>query len=58
MHNKTHRNCKKSRKKCFKNAKKATSMKYRLQTCRAKKYQSVYGSDPQGMIRSLRHLFF
>ena len=53
MHNKTRRNCK----KCFKNAKKSTSMKCRLKTCRAKKYQSVYGSETKGIIRSLRQLF-
>ena len=61
MHKKTRKTrkiCKKSYRDCNKDAKKGTSMKCRLKTCRAKKYQSVYGSESKGMIRSLRQLFF
>ena len=37
-----------------KNAKKGTQLKCRMKTCRAKKYQSVYG----GTARTTRNLFF
>ncbi len=50
------RNTKKNRKYCDNNAKKATQMKCRMKTCRAKKYQSIYGSTG-GSIRSNRNVF-
>ena len=39
------------------NAKKATQLKCRMKTCRAKKYQAIYGSAG-GSIRSTRQLFY
>jgi len=51
MANKTRKNFKNN------NVKKATQLKYRMKTCRAKKYQSIYGSAG-GSIRSTRQLFY
>jgi hypothetical protein len=53
---KTRKNCKKKR-DCNKDAKKATQLKCRMKTCRAKKYMSVFGSTG-GSIRSNRQLFY
>ena len=39
------------------NAKKATQIKCRMKTCRAKKYQSLFGSVG-GSIRSNRQLYY
>ena len=55
---KTRKNCKKSHHRdCNKDAKKATQLKCRMKTCRAKKYQAIYGSTG-GSIRSTRQLFY
>jgi hypothetical protein len=51
MTNKTRKNFKNH------NAKKATQLKCRMKTCRAKKYQAIYGSSG-GSIRSTRQLFY
>jgi len=52
---KTRKNCKKPKKDCFatqhKDAKKGAQLKCRLKTCRAKKYQAVYGAATGGSIR-------
>jgi hypothetical protein len=40
-----------------KEAKKGTYLKCRLKTCRAKKYQSVYGASHGGSIRSANPVF-
>jgi hypothetical protein len=66
-HRKTHKH-RKTRKHCKKtnanflakqhiNAKKATQIKCLMKTCRAKKYQSVYGSSIGGSVRSNRNYF-
>jgi len=61
---KTRKHCKKNNMNCLekqhrnvKNAKKATQIKCLMKTCRAKKYQSVYGSVG-GSVRSNRTFFF
>jgi hypothetical protein len=54
---KTRKNCKKNHRDCNKDAKKATQLKCRMKTCRAKKYQAVYGTSG-GSIRSNRQLFY
>jgi hypothetical protein len=48
----------KNSKKYTTNAKKGTQLKCILKTCRAKKYQSVYGSTTGGRTRSNRPLFY
>lgn len=55
---KTRKNCKKKLRDCDKDAKKGTHIKCRLKTCRAKKYQSVYGAARGGNIRAARPLFY
>lgn len=55
--NKTRKNCLKHTEKCNKYAKKGTQMKCKLKSCRAKKYQSVYGST-RSHIRSNKQLFY
>jgi len=55
---KTRKNCKGNKRNCVKDAKKGTLLKCRLKTCRAKKYQSIYGSAGGGKIRSEPQLFF
>ena len=58
MNCKTRKNHKK--KQCFSKdiyAKKATDPKCKLKSCRAKKYQSVYGST-RSHIRSNKQLFY
>ena len=55
-HNHT-KNCKTCLKNKHKDAKKATQLKCRMKTCRAKKYQAIYGSAG-GSIRSTRQLFY
>ena len=45
-------------KKLSKYAKKGTSIKCRMKTCRAKKYQAIYGATGGGSIRSLRSYMF
>lgn len=58
---KTRKHCKKNNAKCLekqnRNAKKATQVRCLMKTCRAKKYQSVYGSVG-GSVRSNRPYFF
>jgi hypothetical protein len=54
MTNKTRKNFKNNK---HNNAKKATQLKCRMKTCRAKKYQAIYGSAG-GSIRSTRQLFY
>jgi hypothetical protein len=54
MTNKTRKNFKNNK---HNNAKKATQLKCRMKTCRAKKYQAIYGSSG-GSIRSSRQLFY
>ena len=39
-------------------AKKGTDIKCRMKTCRAKKYQAIYGATSGGNIRSIRQLYF
>jgi hypothetical protein len=60
MERKTRKHRKKPNANCLEkqniNAKKATQIKCRMKTCRAKKYQSVYGSVG-GSIRSNRNSF-
>ena len=56
--NKTHKNCKKNKRDCHKDAKKGTQLKCRLKTCRAKKYQAVYGADTGGSIRASRQFYY
>jgi hypothetical protein len=56
--NKTRKNCKKNKRDCHKDAKKGTQLKCRLKTCRAKKYQAVYGAATGGSIRASRQLFY
>lgn len=60
--NKTRKNCKKNKRDCLakqnKDAQKGTQLKCRLKTCRAKKYQAVYGAATGGGIRSARQLFY
>ena len=55
---KTRKNNRKPNKYNVSNAKKGTSIKCIMKTCRSKKYQSIYGSEPKGIIRSLRQLFY
>lgn len=57
MTNKTRKNCKKLQRNCDKDAKKGTQIKCRLKTCRAKKYQAIYGLSAGGIIRTIRQLF-
>lgn len=57
MSRKTRKYSKNQHKDCNKNAKKATQQKCLMKTCRAKKYQSVYGSIG-GSSRITRNLFF
>ena len=58
---KTRKHCKKQNMNCLekpnRNAKKATQVRCLMKTCRAKKYQSVYGSVG-GSVRSNRTFFF
>lgn len=58
---KTRKHCKKQNMNCLekqnRNAKKATQVRCLMKTCRAKKYQSVYGSVG-GSVRSNRTYFF
>ena len=55
-HNHT-KNCKTCLENKHKDAKKATQIKCLMKTCRAKKYQAIYGSAG-GSIRSTRQLFY
>jgi hypothetical protein len=55
---KIRKNCNKNKRDCNKDAKKGTLLKCRLKTCRAKKYQSVYGSIRGGSARATRPLFY
>jgi len=61
MSSKKRKHCKKNNKTCLsrqnRDAKKATQFRCRMKTCRAKKYQSVYGSVG-GSVRSNRTYFF
>jgi len=57
MTNKTRKNFKNNKNNKHNNAKKATQLKCRMKTCRAKKYQAIYGSAG-GSIRSTRQLFY
>lgn len=54
------KNNKKTRKnnKKHKDAKQGTQIKQKLKTCRAKKYQSIYGVTGGGSIRSSIHSFY
>ncbi len=58
MGRKTRKHCNKKKRDCDKDAKKGTQLKCRLKTCRAKKYQSVYGAIRGGSARATRPLFF
>jgi hypothetical protein len=58
MVKKTRKHCKKNKRDCDKDAKKGTLLKCRLKTCRAKKYQSVYGSATGGSARENKPLFY
>lgn len=58
MVRKTRKNYKKNQRDCHKDAKKGTQLKCRLKTCRAKKYQAVYGGATGGSIRKTRQLFY
>lgn len=58
MGKKTRKNCKKNKRDCNKDAKKGTQLKCRLKTCRAKKYQSIFGAAYGGSIRAERPLFY
>ena len=51
------KNCKTCLENKHKDAKKATQLKCLMKTCRAKKYQAIYGSAG-GSIRSTRQLFY
>jgi hypothetical protein len=51
------RKTQKNNKTILKYAKNATMKKCRMKTCRAKKYQSVYGASMGGSIRENRTLF-
>lgn len=53
-------NNKKTRKhyKKHTDAKKGTQIKHKLKTCRAKKYQSIYGVSGGSSIRSATSTFF
>jgi hypothetical protein len=59
---KTRKNYKKNHRDCLatqnKDAKKGTQKRCMMKTCRAKKYQSIYGSSGGGSIRSNRQLFY
>lgn len=55
--NKTRKNCLTNKRKCNIYAKKGAQMKGKLKSCRAKKYQSVYGST-RSHIRSNKQLFY
>lgn len=55
--NKTRKKCLKQTRICNKYAKKGTKMRCKLKTCRAQKYQSVYGST-RSNIRSNKYLFY
>jgi hypothetical protein len=55
---KTRKHCKKNKRDCNKDAKKGTQLKCRLKTCRAKKYQAVYGATRGGSARETRPLFY
>ena len=61
MSSKTRKHCKKNNKSCLlrqnRDAKKATQFRCLMKTCRAKKYQAVYGSVG-GSVRSNRIYFF
>ena len=58
MTQQTRKRCRKNKRNCDKDAKKGTMFKCRLKTCRAKKYQSVYGASVGGSIRSNISLFY
>jgi hypothetical protein len=58
MGKKTRKHCKKNKRNCNKDAKKGTLLKCRLKTCRAKKYQAVYGAVRGGSARENRQLFY
>ena len=66
MRQKTRKHCKKNKRNCLtiqytdatKGTKKGTIIKCSLKTCRAKKYQSIYGGASGGAIRSRVPLFF
>ena len=58
MTQKTRKNCKKNKRNYFKDAKKGTQLKCKLKTCKAKKYQAVYGGAEGGSIRAPRLLFY
>lgn len=62
MTHKTRKHCKKNQRDCLSKkrnyAKKGTQLKCRLKTCKAIKYQSVYGSARGGSIRGARQLFY
>ena len=58
MNKKTRKHCKKNTRNCNKDAKKGTQLKCRLKTCRAKKYQAVYGAIRGGSARENRQLFY
>ena len=58
MTKKTRKHCKKNKRDCNKDAKKGTQLKCRLKTCRAKKYQSVYGAASGGSARAPRPIYY
>jgi hypothetical protein len=55
---KTRKNCNKNKRNCHKDAKNGTQLKYRLKTCRSKKYQSIYGAASGGSSREPRQLYY
>jgi len=58
MGKKTRKHCKKNKRNYNKDAKKGTLLKCRLKTCRAKKYQAVYGAVSGGSARENIQLFY
>lgn len=58
MTRKHRKTCKNTTYKCKKGAKRGTELKCKLKSCKAKIYQSVYGSSKGGSIRSNQQLFY
>ncbi len=54
----TTQRCNKTTRQCDNNTIKGTHLKCKLKSCKAKMYQSVYGSSTGGSIRSNRAAFY
>jgi hypothetical protein len=57
MKRKTRKHCDRNTHKCYKYAKRATTYKTHMKTTKSKKYQSIYGSTSDFIIRTVRQLY-